>query len=919
MNSIIKNSKFKIQNYTAPLANASGAVLLTVVIIIIIVGLSGVAIYSLTSTSTFTQLYAQNATKAFYLAESGFRVVASEYNNAPEPKKDILEGLHGTSLSLPGNAGQFDVRVYPYWFYVSSAYVANSANISLKIPGGTPLLNPDNPGSARINLIGLQTASARLKLQGKTQLATITSVSPSSPADGATITFGINPGFPYAIQTDEEIFFVYTDNTTTSQTVSQGGDLDFPGSNPVAQILPARNGSFRVYNEINDKMDYTYREKTPPVIDPGNPPTTITLSGIQHQNDGTPSVFPLTVDNTSEFYFGRNLAVFSTSTVGHGTTAAKKTVGDYTDVGLDGGFSTGKDTISFEEDIADFAPTMNDPTPANPSDPDPIEIDTTQKTIELGGGLAGGYGSVWYKGDSDIANCIVGDCILGRGIRAYFEFEFDGTDTAADSTDFGDGFSFSLVSGANYTDGDTGAGGEYMGYAGAGLSSDGLKPPKMAVEIDTFPNPGAGNICDGDSRRDDGNANHAALVYWGEETIGSFDTADGNGYLRIGSASPANGAPEDWSSTQGTISFWFKRDPAQYGDGSISGDRMWGQHGNMEIRFENSGLDLGIDWGDNGSLTISNHPFTVDGKWYFLAITWDESTDILRFYSGDDGNAPSIIASTATWVSLVSSIGITENLFMNSSGGTGNRNHAVDGSGAALRYYNIARTLGDIQSDYQLRLTGSESGLQAYFPLQEETGLLDYSPSGITATALGTTAWSSDSFTAFNCGTGAASYDDNRHGAGGIVTPMNSLNIPLAGGNDGYFTKVPIDPTWLEDGALHKLRMELIRPLVLANDGKVDTVYDYQIKIWIDCDGCTVEEEAQFQDVRSTYTAFSPQIEMTVQNNNSLELSQTVHDDLQRILFGFTQGTGGVTQNITLRDLELYFLRQYPVSDLATW
>ena len=38
--------------------------------------------------------------------------------------------------------------------------------------------------------------------------------------------------------------------------------------------------------------------------------------------------------------------------------AAIKTVGNYTDVGLDGGFSMGKDTISFEEDIADFRPTM---------------------------------------------------------------------------------------------------------------------------------------------------------------------------------------------------------------------------------------------------------------------------------------------------------------------------------------------------------------------------------------------------------------------------------------------------------------------------------------------------------------------------------------------------------------------------------
>ncbi len=58
-----------------------------------------------------------------------------------------------------------------------------------------------------------------------------------------------------------------------------------------------------------------------------------------------------------------------------------------------------------------------------------------------------------------------------------------------------------------------------------GLASQGLQPPKLAVEIDTYPNPGAGSVCnDIDSRRDDEPvANHAALVYWGEETVGSFD------------------------------------------------------------------------------------------------------------------------------------------------------------------------------------------------------------------------------------------------------------------------------------------------------------------------------------------------------------------------------------------------------------
>lgn len=915
---LFNNSKFNIKNCTAPLASTSGAVLLTVVVIIIIIGLAGVAIYSLTSTSTFTQLMSQSATKAYFMAESGFRVVASEYNNAPEPKNDTLESLHGTSLSLAGNAGQFDVRIYPYWLYVNSAYTSNAANINLKIPGGTPMINPPDEGSSRI----VYPNNGYLKLQGKTQLATITSVSPSSPADGATITLGLNPGFPFDIPADEEIFLVYSDNTTTSQTVSQGGSIDFPGANSVARILPAQNGSFRVYNETNDKMDYTYLEKTPQIVDPSNPPTTITLNGIQHQNADDPSVFDFTVDNTSEIYFGRNLAVFSTSTVGSGNMAAKKTVGHYTDVGLDGGFFKDADTISFDKDIADFTPTMNDP---NPSLGKPIEIDTVAKTIALGGDLPDGYGSVWYGGDSDIASCIDGNCLLGRGFRAYFEFEFDDPDTSVDSTQFGEGFTFALVSSANYTAGDTGLGGQYMGYAGAGLSSNGLQPPKLAVEIDTYPNPGGGGVCSGDgnnSRRDDEPvANHAALVYWGEETIGSFDAistsnlkADNGGYLSLGS--------QDWSSTQGTISFWFKRDTIRYDNTSAAGDRMWGQSANMEMRFANSGNDLVLDWGGDTTLTLLNHPFTIAGEWYFMAITWDESISTLSIFSGDESTSPALRATNALWVAPVSAIGVTENLFMNSSGGDGVQNYIIDGNGSDLRYYNIARSVIQIQSDYNARLTGSETNLQAYFPLQAD--LVDAGPSGITATAIGTTAWSADTVSTFNCGTGAASYDDNRHGAGPAGTtlpPQNSLNSNPGNGNDGYHqvTKVLLDPNWLEDGSSHSLRMEVLRPLDLAEDGKVDTVYDYQIKVWIDCDGCSAAEEAQFEEVRAPFTAFSPEIEMTVQNSNSLELSQVIHDNLIRFRFGFTEGTGTATQDITLRDFEVFFLQEYPLSDLSLW
>ena len=96
---------------------------------------------------------------------------------------------------------------------------------------------------------------------------------------------------------------------------------------------------------------------------------------------------------------------------------------------------------------------------------------------------------------------------------------FDDTDDSDESKDFGDGFSFSLVSGANYTDGDTGLGGEYMGYAGA-RSCQSRTAAAQTGSGDRYLSESRCRQCVRrvDSRRDDAPvANHAALVYWGEE------------------------------------------------------------------------------------------------------------------------------------------------------------------------------------------------------------------------------------------------------------------------------------------------------------------------------------------------------------------------------------------------------------------
>ncbi len=193
-------------------------------------------------------------------------------------------------------------------------------------------------------------------------------------------------------------------------------------------------------------------------------------------------------------------------------------------------------------------PSFSDPIASGESGGSAVEADPDTSTVTLGGGVEDSYGSLWYQGSSIVGYCADGICNFGLGIRAYFEYTFLNEDYSSDSTTFADGFTFAVLSAINNTRDRTGGAvgqGELIGYAGAGSTADGLglKPPKLALEFDTFPNPGTGNICSSGSRNDPRTTsgppwnptytfyNHAALMFWGAGTAsGSSCTGSANSY-----------------------------------------------------------------------------------------------------------------------------------------------------------------------------------------------------------------------------------------------------------------------------------------------------------------------------------------------------------------------------------------------------
>ena len=155
---------------------------------------------------------------------------------------------------------------------------------------------------------------------------------------------------------------------------------------------------------------------------------------------------------------------------------------------------------------------------------------------------------------------------------------------------------------------------------------------------------------------------------------------------------------------------------------------------------------------------------------------------------------------------------------------------------------------------------------------------------------------------------------------------MNSDNTDTTSGNDGYY-QVNYNWNgqgfnWLEDGQLYHFRIEYLRPEI-PNAGNE---YEYQIKVWIYSESETSSWSAAkmdfFKDVQgtvyddpvgdATLHVGSPKIVKTIKAANSLKLDPGDHGDLERILFGFTQGTGGKTQHITVKDFNLFFLKRYP-------
>src|SRR4030042_129761 len=288
---------FKIK-YITGRKRQSGSTLLIIIISMLILSVLGIAIYSMTYTATMNQIIAQRAARAFYLAESGVRVVSSEFRVVPQidtvARDNKLISLQGLVFPMPNNQGQFELDVSPDWVWARTA-----------VPAGASMILYF-PGSIRSDLTF--PTGGILKRKGYTTIRFFNNApapgSFSAP-NGTPITFTFAAAYPYAFNAGDEGYIGYAYNSP--QTVNAGGNLVLENSNNKAAIFPPENGTIYVENiatypappngsglSYTVISQYTYDVRNPYEIDSSSPPATVTLQNLQAV-PGTPAALPLVI------------------------------------------------------------------------------------------------------------------------------------------------------------------------------------------------------------------------------------------------------------------------------------------------------------------------------------------------------------------------------------------------------------------------------------------------------------------------------------------------------------------------------------------------------------------------------------------------------------------------------------------------
>ncbi|WP_026977994.1 LamG-like jellyroll fold domain-containing protein [Flavobacterium tegetincola] len=159
---------------------------------------------------------------------------------------------------------------------------------------------------------------------------------------------------------------------------------------------------------------------------------------------------------------------------------------------------------------------------------------------------------------------------------------------------------------------------------------------------------------------------------------------------------------------QMTVEFWMNSNttPAQWDALVTKGDDSWriALTGDGKINFAVGGTSFG---------SVTSNASVIDGNWHHVAFTFNGSTAIIYI----DGVQDSSASGTGSINNSAYNVALGENLQA-----TG-RNYT--GSMDEVRIWNIARSASEISAAKNCELSGSESGLVAYYNFNQGMGYVD--------------------------------------------------------------------------------------------------------------------------------------------------------------------------------------------------
>lgn len=202
----------------------NGSLLLGLIGTILVFGVLGAAMLSMTTSSTFNQISGNASTRAYYLAEAGMRYAASQFRGASteEAKDAMLEYLHNRNYNLSSD-GSFHIEIYPYYFK-TTADPNGTSSLQTKFPGGVP---------SGVSI----PASGYLKIRSESVPRQYTGRS----ITGSNVTFTMSASLSsYSVNSNVLPVGVAQG---TAQNISNGGNLTLSSG---AGFFPALNGTFTI-------------------------------------------------------------------------------------------------------------------------------------------------------------------------------------------------------------------------------------------------------------------------------------------------------------------------------------------------------------------------------------------------------------------------------------------------------------------------------------------------------------------------------------------------------------------------------------------------------------------------------------------------------------------------------------------------